>query len=557
MTVTKDGAFRILVSYAVAAAILMCALFPSYADSQGADRIIRIGLYYNTTSVSTFQASSATGIQLGLSKDGTISPLCAGNPINSVLIRKDAWYTQTDVLSFKESVQLSGNPPNNATLGPYHIQVGGDCPDYNTAILMLQDAKQKGVVLYPAYAGAGIWQLWTGFYTSSDIAAADIAKTIQQYLGQIDCKVVMPDSLRIVVMNPSGEVMLMFAAAGGYLNIHPADGGNPSLIMLNKKQYRGDLEVRRISGSDMTVINVLPLEQYLYGVVPSEIESYSPMEALKAQAVAARTYTLDNLGLHAIWGFDLCPTITCQVYNGYNSETKATNSAVDDTKGKCVTYNGKLAQVFYFASSGGITEDVSNVWLSSIPYLKSVDDKYESGKSSNYTWKEMITAADIKKWMNARDYNMGDILSVEVTKTAPSGRVTELTVKGSKNTHVYTKNFCETAFGLKSQWYTISSDADVTVGGGSGTNVETQLGGSKVMAASGLAPLQSTAGKVSVLGGSGVKASVPIIPTQYTFNGRGWGHAVGMSQEGAKGMAAAGFTYEQILGHYFPGTKVE
>ncbi|GAE89184.1 SpoIID/LytB domain-containing protein [Acetivibrio straminisolvens] len=365
---------------------------------------------------------------------------------------------------------------------------------------------------------------------------------------------------RIVVLSKDGQVMLMFDSIYHAFQVQPETKDESCVLRINgddKKRYRGAFEILRLSGSDMTVINVINIEEYLYGVVPYEIQASSHPEALKVQAVAARTYTVNNLNKYKRLQFDLCPTVYSQVYKGFDGEASSTNKAVDDTKGKVVTYNGKPASVFYFSSSGGMTEDVRNVWGSEgYPYLVSVEDKYESGDSWHYNWEVSFTAQKLKQIMIDRGLKIGDILGIYITKRSEAGRATEVIVKGSQGEKVYTNGSTRSFLSLDSQWYDITTDADIFVKGNDGEAIKTQLGGKKVMTASGLKTVSSANSKVSVVSANGTK-TVPLIPTNYIFKGKGWGHAVGMSQEGAKGMANAGFTYEEILTHYFPGTKVE
>ena len=151
------------------------------------------------------------------------------------------------------------------------------------------------------------------------------------------------------------------------------------------------------------------------GVVPKEIEPYSHPEALKAQAVAARTYTIKNLSKHGTYGFQLCPTTDCQVYGGYSCESAASNAAVNATKGLVVTYNGSPASVYYFSSSGGFTENVRNVWGNlTYPYLTSVEDKYEKGDSYNYSWTKTFTIDRLTEIMASKGYNVGNVQSVSI-----------------------------------------------------------------------------------------------------------------------------------------------
>jgi stage II sporulation protein D len=176
----------------------------------------------------------------------------------------------------------------------------------------------------------------------------------------------------------------------------------------------------------------------------------------------------------------------------------------------------------------------------------------------HYNWEVKLSAQKIYETLKSRGYDLGEILSMTVTKTSETGRVTELVIKGTKGQRTYTREGCRTVFSLDSQWYTITSDADISVRSADDSVKKTQIAGSKVMTASGLKDLpKGNSSTIKVLGADGQKKTISAVPQNYVLTGKGWGHAVGMSQEGAKGMAKEGYNYEQILTHYFPGTKVE
>ncbi|NLP13944.1 MAG: SpoIID/LytB domain-containing protein [Clostridium sp.] len=548
--------------------VFILVILNSFFDSEvlaypGVPERVRIGLLFNDSqtgqysAVSSFNVDAPKGLQIGCSTDKGFVNLIEYSFGEPVTVRKDSFFVKTDngLTEFKPD---SDSIPNGERIGAYHIKIGGDYPDYKTLIAELANIEQQGIDAYPAYVDT--WQIWTGFYSNESEAQMSIMHSLDPLLGSKDYKMITPSSTRISVFSKSGQAILMFDSKTSAFTVQPGSGNVPGVVRINgddTKRYRGGLEVLRLSGSDMTVINVVSMEEYLYGVVPYEIQASSHPEALKAQAVAARTYTVNNLRKYERLCFNLCPTTYSQVYKGFNGEAASTNKAVDDTKGEIVTYNGKPASVFYFSSSGGRTEDVKNVWGSDgYPYLISVEDKYESGDSWHYNWEVSFTAQKIKQIMIDRGFNLGDILGIFTTKRSEAGRATEVVVKGSKDERIYTNGSTRSFLSLDSQWYDIISDADTLVMGAEGEPVKTQLGGKKVMTSSGLKTISTSKNSVSVASSVSIR-KIPLIPTIYTFIGRGWGHAVGMSQEGAKGMAKAGFTYKEILAHYFVGTKVE
>lgn len=535
--------------------------FKAYAADQVPEKI-RIGLFFSDTSVhsvntavSYFSVNSGKGLRVGFVKDGIFNHIYEGLISNDIIIRKDSHFVKNNNV-LKEYNPSTETSIKGNKIGPYHIKIGGNYTSLSTANAKLKEIKEKKVPAYIAFIDS--WQIWTGAYPDKKTAEADVKNNIAAKLGSVKLSIMEPSGKRIVAESENGDILAVFESSSAYFQIRPSEANAQYALKLNGMLYRGDIEVRRYQGSDMTVINIVPLQQYLYGVLPGEIEASSHPEALKAQAVAARTYTINNIGKHSNLGFDLCNTTGCQVYKGLSAEAQSTNKAVDDTKGKIVTYNGKPAQVFYFSSSGGRTEDVQYVWGSKIPYLKSVEDKYESGKSWNYTWESTYTADEIKQIMLKRNYNLGDILNITIADVSPVGRVTELIIEGTRDERVYMKGACRSVLSnLHSQWYTISTDADIMTKAFDKKPENTRLVGKAVVTASGTKVIGASKKSISVLGAGGKKKTVPTIPTTYKFTGRGWGHAVGMSQEGAKGMAKAGFKYDKILMHYFQGTKVE
>jgi stage II sporulation protein D len=531
---------------------------PGIADSamQPPEKV-RVGLLYKqgtvNTSVASFTVDAEKGIVLGTSEKDEFIELYGTDDDNTVTIRKDAFFTISDGI-FKEYDLKANSVPQGEKLGAYHIQINGQYRNRRAVENAAADLEKHDIEAYPVYADG--WYLWTGFYTSKEETELVMKRELKDETDELE--LIYPSATRVAAFSAENKVIMLFESASSFLQVYPTDDNDPAVLTVNGKGYRGAVEVRRYADSDMTVINILPLEEYLYGVLPNEIEAYSHVEALKAQAVTARTYTINNLKKHSALGFDLCPTTSCQVYKGFDAEQKRTNDAVDDTEGEIVTYDGKPALVFYHSSDGGSTEDVKNVWGSDIPYLKSVEDKYESGKSYNYNWEVTFTPERIKQIMQSKNYNIGEILSITTTKFSETGRVTEMVVKGTRGEPVVFKlENCRLAFNLYSQWFRITTNEDINVSDADGNLSKIQLSGKKAITADGIKTIGSNPQGTAVIGSDGIKQVISSEPSVYKFIGKGWGHGIGLSQEGAKGMANAGFTYEEILTHYFQGTVVE
>ena len=173
-----------------------------------------------------------------------------------------------------------------------------------------------------------------------------------------------------------------------------------TFLTYSGKAFRGDLRAAR-SGKGLQLVNVVGLEAYLLGVVPGEMPKDWPLEALKAQAVAARTYAVANLVKGK--GFDLYSDWRSQVYYGVGSEASGPSQAVKETRGKILTFEGKAAQTFYFSSSGGRTISALDAFGSDLPYLVAVDDPWDA-VSPNHAWAaQLLTGAQVAKRFGLRD----------------------------------------------------------------------------------------------------------------------------------------------------------
>ena len=493
-------------------------------------KIVKIGLYYSSSAQAQIDISADQGVSFSSFNTKTSEYTSVYN------------FTKNEIVTVKKDTML-------------HIKIGASYGDYQSAMTAVNTYMGNGVIAYPVFTDTG-WQVWSGFYANQgevDTALADIkAKTAT------DCSVVSVSPSRIYAQDKSSHVLFMYASDVAYLRGKSLSTANPAPIKIGKSNYRGEVEFQRRTNSDMTIINVLPMEHYLYGVVPNEIEGSANIEAVKAQAVAARTYTYYNTqsgSKHASLGFDLCNTTCCHVYRGYDSEFSNSNKAVDATADIVVKYNGKIAQTVYFASSGGKTEDAINVWGFDISYLRGVEDKYESGKSYNYNWTKTFTIDELTQKFASK--NIGTVTGIEVTKHSSTGRATEVVVKGTLKPEGITYKLSGTSsfLSLPSQWYTISTSSDISITTPSQI-INTQINNLSIISVGG-SVIQSAGTTIDVISADGSKQSLSSNAGQYVFTGKGWGHSVGMSQEGAKGMANAGYTFDQILTHYYQGTTVE
>ncbi|BAU27024.1 SpoIID/LytB domain protein [Aneurinibacillus soli] len=310
-------------------------------------------------------------------------------------------------------------------------------------------------------------------------------------------------------------------------------------------------------------INNIDMEDYLRGVVPREMSSSWEREALKAQAVAARTYAMRQMKANPL----INDTVKYQAYEGANIEGANSNAAVAETAGQVLMHDGKLIDALYSASNGGYTEGPENVWNGSpIPYLTAKPDPYDSTISPHKSWQVTLKAADIQSKIKSMKPATGTITGV-TAQTDESGRVVDLAIQGDKGVVHLKKDATRTVLGLKSMRYSVQMNGGNQAGGTSVAQSLMTIDGNgtianpnAVMVTSGNATKQVT-GPIYVQSASGVKeavtttnssASQPGTPlTSVTFTGSGWGHGVGMSQWGAKQMAKEGMTYQDILDFYY------
>ena len=198
-----------------------------------------------------------------------------------------------------------------------------------------------------------------------------------------------------VIVTGTSTILFEFDQSGLYsLGIRPIEAGQKTVTWFRGYRYYGGFEYQRVTGGAINVINVVPMDDYVKGVIPWEMSSDWPIEALKAQAVCARTYAACQTK-HRSQGFDICATTHCQVYQGTAASSSYSDSAVDQTAGQCLYYNGQLVQeAVYYSSNGGASEDSVNVWGNEVAYLKGKIDPYEAqvaSRISKYHWSTTYT----------------------------------------------------------------------------------------------------------------------------------------------------------------------
>ena len=282
-------------------------------------------------------------------------------------------------------------------------------------------------------------------------------------------------------------------------------------IWINSKRYSGKIHIV-FRDNKILAINILGIEKYLNSVVGSEMPHKWHLEALKAQAIASRTYALQkkNNGL-----YDIDSTQTNQVYNGLESSTSKTRKAVRETRSLVIIYKNKLINALFHSSSGGMTENSEDVWNDPYPYLVSVKDFDQ--KNPKFKWNKKVSKSELKKIFPI----VGGIQQIKVLNITETGRVKNLKISGIYGEKIITGKEFRSKLGLKSTLFRpVISDNFYDI-----KDLQNQ---------------------------SNMK-SYPHL----TISGLGAGHGVGMSQWGARYMAKRGYKANQILRYFYKGVNIK
>jgi len=317
-------------------------------------------------------------------------------------------------------------------------------------------------------------------------------------------------------------------------------GAGMTWASVDDKEYRGKLEIKHDKKrATLLAINIVNIEEYLMGVMSSEMPKQFPMNALRAQAVLARTYAMKHLGKHKAYGYDLCDTQNCQVYGGVTAESETGNAAVESTMGQILLYKNKPIESVFSANAGGFTQSAKEAGWFATPYLNPVSDykdfdfealqpyqfknllqhpheaysKYDKNVSrAAYRWTRVVDEAELRQIIKRQKKDIGAITAIVPQKRGRSGYVSQVLVKGTKGSITLKKeNVIRNNLSpgmLRSSYFIVVPNYE-----------DRKL-------------------------------------KNFLFYGGGWGHGVGFCQTGAAGRAEEGQEYIQILQHYFPDTDL-
>ena len=522
--------------------------------------MLKVGIKYGGDAMFTANLQNYDGAGLGYAFgyfDGSRSfvPLGASTQENKISVAAD------------DNVFISGGAyyqtmPANYTeyIGAYHLQLTRRFGSYEEAASAAA-ACDGGFVAYLADSYA----VRVGQYRTSE----GVERAMNEWAGEA-AEIVSPSRTGVMVTVTGTDRILFYFDCGGLrsLGVQPQSAaGEKTVTWFRGYRYYGGFEYQRVTGGNLSVINVVNIEDYTKGSVPYEIGNDKPLEAIKAQAVCAPTYAAMQTR-HRSQGFDVCTTDDCQVYQGVAASNEITDRAVEETAGVYLYYGGKYAQAYYYSSNGGASEDAKNVWGNEVAYCLGKEDPYEAqvaSRISKYNWTTTYTKSELTSRLQSRGIDVGTVNNAYVSEFTPSGNVYAVTFVGSSGTKTVYRESCRLTLGLRSMRFTINggaasggsyyiNDADGSVtglrglyaisGGGTVSQYNAAEADTYVITAGGTEKLQQDAG------------SAAASTDTFTITGSGWGHNVGMSQWGAVAMAEQGFGYREILEFYYTGIEI-
>ncbi|MBE9028873.1 SpoIID/LytB domain-containing protein [filamentous cyanobacterium LEGE 11480] len=296
----------------------------------------------------------------------------------------------------------------------------------------------------------------------------------------------------------------------GVISVQPKDANG--VIWIGDRWYRGRVVIVP-SGNGLTAVNWVDVEQYLYSVLGGEMSGSWHQEALKAQAVAARTYALYKQESSRNRLYDVVDTTASQVYRGIQDESTGTQLAVNATKGQVVTYNNRLILAAFHSSAGGKTDNVEEIWTRPLPYLRSVADFDQDAPV--FRWNKTFSQSEISRLIGCKG---GTVKAFQPVAKTAGERVKKMVVQTNKGNCVYKGRQIQQKLKLRSTKFAVR-------------------------------PVYKP------IASANQKQPTKVID-RFEVVGSGFGHGLGLSQYGALGMAKKGYNYQQIVTHYYKNTRL-
>lgn len=372
--------------------------------------------------------------------------------------------------------------------------------------------RDAGIPAYPAMTGKNEWKVYVG--------GSDDKKKVTSLFEQVDKrfgltfgKLQKNNHSRYLLTGSDDTFLVDGKACSMYPQIVSEERNKNKIktIHLGGSEYRGRIEIGCYKGDDtLTAVNIISVEQYLYGTVPNQINVIWSSEVLKAQAIITRNNTVYRASFLIDSDIDTGYTLTDnyygQVYSGYSKENEYTTDAINETKNKFAFYNGKLIFLPFCENNGGYEESSFRAWHIKTGYLKPKADEYTSPS----TWKVEYTKEQLQKKLEQTYPNIGEITKVEVLSTTKkSNRVSSLRLVGEEQTLILQHDVVYSLLGLNSSLFEVTCQSE-----------------------------QDDSNRI------------------FVFTGKGSGSGVGLSMDGAKKMADAGMGYEEILHYYYKDIEI-
>jgi len=566
----------------IAIAIALCIFAPITLTMSSANftpqfTTLRIGLFSGQTALPSANLQNAEGFGRGFDfgffdNNRDFVPIGAWTNENRITVAIDrnmVWHPNAAEGrgEFREGTQGS------VVLGAFHVMLNPGFSTFEEA--RVEASRHPGAFVRYQADRQNQFFVMIGQHTTRAAAETALAN-----LGISGAEVCSGTSNTMkVVRTGTNHIIFEFDAGTTAFGVMPRPIGNENPeTWFRGFRYHGGFAYSRRDGGFLTVINMVDIEDYVKGILPYEMSNTWPIEALKAQALTARTFAIRSIGRHASEGFDLCVEVHCQVYRGRGLANDRTDRAVTETRGMFVTFEGRPAETVYASSNGGSSESSENVWMEARPYLRGIIDPWEADvarRIPGYNWSVSHTPAQLTARIRDRfpASNLGTITAVRVTERSPSGNVIGVTLSDANG-----------------RTFTLSGRRQINLGLGTPT-LRFDIVGGATWSPGGVfvnQPAQSVGqgGQISIIGGAGDVTTVPsagvhaitgtgdvviagggatggtgggtgLVDGRFTFNGAGSGHQVGMSQWGAFSMAHYhNLTFRDIIHFYFTDVEI-
>ena len=561
--------------------VALCVLAPLTASVSSASFVpqfmtLRIGLFFGSAALQSANLQNVSGAGSGFDfgyydADRNFIPIGAWTDetrISMMMDRNMVWDP-----SGAGSGEYREGAAGQVVIGCFHVQLNAG---YNTFEEARAEAdRHQGAFVRYQTSSSNPFLVLIGQHTTR-AGAEDAIRA----LG-ISGATVNSGASSTITVTRTGTNTIIFEFDRGTtpFGVQPRSvGGEKPETWFRLYRYNGGFQYARRDGAELTVANMVDIEDYVRGIVPYEMGNWFPLEALKVQALCARSYAQRSINRHGANGFDLCVEEHCQVYRGRGAANERSDQAVNETVGMYITYNGQLAETFYASTNGGASENVENVWSETRPYLRGVIDPYEADVISritgyNYHWTITYTPAQLTERLRSRitGFNLSTIATMRVSQYSATGNAIAVTVTDVNGRSWTISKRAQILAGLgaptmrfdigSARWEAgsifvnepaqpVSPGTQVYAIDGKGSVIA--VPGSSMYAINGSGNVVTVDGATTG-GGGGSSPSGGV----FTIRGTGNGHQVGMSQWGAFSMAFHhDKTFEDIINFYFTGVEI-